>query len=48
MDISLFGFVALAVIIQIICDMLFYLVFTIAPKNHNDILSCFKIQGLQN
>lgn len=42
MDISLFGFGVLAVIIQIVCDMFFYLVFTIIPKNHNDMLDLFK------
>ena len=42
MDISLFGFGVLAVIIQIICDLLFYVVFTIIPKNHNDMLDLFK------
>tara|TARA_B100001063_G_scaffold246747_1_gene287382 strand:- start:936 stop:1532 length:597 start_codon:yes stop_codon:yes gene_type:complete len=42
MDISLFGFGVLAVMIQIICDMLFYLVFTLIPKNHNDMLDLFK------
>ena len=42
MDITLFGFGVLAVIIQIVCDMFFYLVFTIIPKNHNDMLDLFK------
>jgi len=42
MDITLFGFGVLAVMIQIVCDMLFYLVFTIIPKNHNHMLDLFK------
>ena len=42
MDINLFGFGVLAVIIQIICDLLFYVVFTIIPKNHNHMLDLFK------
>ena len=42
MDITLFGFGVLAVMIQIVCDMLFYLVFTLIPKNHNDMLDLFK------
>ena len=42
MDTTLFGFGVLAVMIQIVCDMLFYLVFTIIPKNHNHMLDLFK------
>jgi uncharacterized protein YacL len=42
MDITLFGFGVLAVIIQIVCDMFFYLVFTIIPQNHNHMLDLFK------
>ena len=42
MDTTLFGFGVVAVIIQIICDLLFYLVFTIIPKNHNHMLDLFK------
>ena len=42
MDITLFGFGVLAVMIQIVCYMLFYLVFTIIPKNHNHMLDLFK------
>ena len=45
MDITLFGFGVLAVIIQIVCDMFFYLVFTIIPKNHNDM---FRIHYFPN
>ena len=42
MDTTLFGFGVVAVIIQIICDLLFYVVFTMIPKNHNHMLDLFK------
>ena len=42
MDTTLFGFGVVAVIIQIICDLLIYVVFTMIPKNHNHMLDLFK------
>ena len=42
METTLFGFGVVAVIIQIICDLLFYVVFTMIPKNHNHMLDLFK------
>ena len=42
METTLFGFGVVAVLIQIICDLLFYVVFTMIPKNHNHMLDLFK------
>ena len=42
LNLNLFEFGVLAVILQIVCDFLFYLVFSFIPKNHNDMLDLFK------